>query len=172
MPKAEQPKIAVESTQSAVKQPQPAVESSAEIVGTPAAVSAPSSSSSPQAQDILNVPSEWPASFPQPAAATRVLTYVFEEKDSSKVEDLLKFLKEKFLKAKVSVVKDKLGFSSVSITQLGGGKPVEVPSSGSESTGSDSTGSESTGSESTLTATADCAKQNDGACDTGKSIGL
>jgi len=78
-------------------------------------------------QDILNVPSEWPASFPQPAAATRVLTYVFEEKDSSKVEEFLKFLKEKFPKAKVSVVKDELGFSSVSITQLGGEKSVEEP---------------------------------------------
>jgi hypothetical protein len=49
---------------------------------------------------------------------------VFEEKDSSKVEEFLKFLKEQFPKAKVSVVKDKLGFSSVSITQIGGGKPV------------------------------------------------
>jgi hypothetical protein len=50
---------------------------------------------------------------------------VFEEKDSSKVEEFLKFLKEQVPSAKVSVVKDKLGFSSVSITQIGGGKPVE-----------------------------------------------
>ena len=45
-------------------------------------------------QDILNVPSEWPVSFARPVVATRVLTYVFEEKDSSKVEEFLKYVKK------------------------------------------------------------------------------
>lgn len=53
---------------------------------------------------------------------------MFEEKDSSKVEEFLKFLKEQVPSAKVSVVKDKFGFTSVSITQIGGGKQaVEEP---------------------------------------------
>ena len=71
-------------------------------------------------QDILNVPSQWPASFPKPEAGTRVLTYVFDPKDAAKVQLLLDFIKTKFpgAKVKVAVVKDLKGFTSVSITQL------------------------------------------------------
>ena len=69
-------------------------------------------------KDILNVPSQWPASFPKPQVSTRVLTYVFRKEDDSKVEKLLNFIKEKTPKAKVSVVKDKDGYTMVSITQL------------------------------------------------------
>ena len=65
-------------------------------------------------KDILTNPSEWPASFPKPEVGTRVLTYVF--KDDSKVETFLTFLKEKFPKALVNVVKSDKG-SSVTITQ-------------------------------------------------------
>jgi len=68
-------------------------------------------------QDILNFPSQWPASFPQPEVGTRVLTYVFDPKDAAKVQLLLDFIKDKFPKALVSVVKDKDGFTSVTITQ-------------------------------------------------------
>ena len=68
-------------------------------------------------EDIVNVPSKWPASFPQPNASTRVLTYVFNSKDEAKVEKLLKFIKDTAPKAKVSVTKDKAGFTSVTITQ-------------------------------------------------------
>ena len=72
--------------------------------------------SSTKVQDILNVPSQWPASFPRPVVGTRVLTYVFDQKDD--VELLLKYIKDKYPKALVSVVKDKAGFSSVTITQI------------------------------------------------------
>ena len=80
-----------------------------------------------QTKDFLGDPAQWPRSLPTPVAATRVLTYVFAEKDNSKVEEFLKYIKEKAPSAKVFVVKDELGFISVSITQLGGGKPVPVP---------------------------------------------
>jgi len=68
--------------------------------------------------DILNFPSEWPASFPQPAVRTRVITYIFSQKDDAKVEKLLNFIKDNAVKAKVSVIKDKNGYTSVSITQV------------------------------------------------------
>jgi hypothetical protein len=76
------------------------------------------SSASAPVQDILNVPSQWPASFPKPAAGTRVLTYVFDPKDASKVDAFVKFIKDTFPSAKISVVKDQEGFTSVSITQF------------------------------------------------------
>ena len=65
-------------------------------------------------KDILNNPSEWPASFPQPDVGTRVLTYVFAPE--SNIDSFLNFIKEKFPKALVKVVKDDKG-SSVTITQ-------------------------------------------------------
>jgi len=68
-------------------------------------------------QDILNFPSQWPASFPQPEVGTRVLTYVFDPKDDAKVQLLLDFIKDKFPNALVKVVKDSKGFTSVTITQ-------------------------------------------------------
>ena len=68
-------------------------------------------------EDLLNVPSLWPASFPQPSVSTRVLTYVFEPNDASKVQLFLDFIKTTFPSALVSVVKDSKGFTSVSITQ-------------------------------------------------------
>ena len=68
-------------------------------------------------EDIVNVPSKWPASFPHPDTGTRVLTYVFNSKDEAKVEKLLNFIKDTAPKAKVSVTKDKNGYTSVTITQ-------------------------------------------------------
>ena len=68
-------------------------------------------------QDILNVPSQWPASFPKPEAGTRVLTYVFDPKDAAKVQLFLDFIKTKYPGAKVVALKDIKGFTSVSITQ-------------------------------------------------------
>jgi hypothetical protein len=73
--------------------------------------------SSDPTQDILNTPSLWPASFPKPDAGTRVLTYVFEPNDASKVQLFLDFIQTTFPSALVSVVKDSKGFTSVSITQ-------------------------------------------------------
>ena len=70
-------------------------------------------------KDILNNPSKWPASFPEPKAGVRVLTYVF--KDDSNVETFLTFLKEKFPNALVKVVKDDKGYSNVTITLTQGG---------------------------------------------------
>jgi hypothetical protein len=76
------------------------------------------SSTPAQVQDILNYSSQWPASFPDPAAATRVLTYVFEPNNSTQVELLLNLIKTKYPTALVSVVKDSKGFTSVSVTQV------------------------------------------------------
>jgi hypothetical protein len=73
--------------------------------------------SSAPVQDILNDPSQWPASFPKPAAGTRVLTYVFDQKDASKVGAFLTFVKDNFPNAKVVSSKDSNGFTSVTITQ-------------------------------------------------------
>ena len=73
--------------------------------------------SSAPVQDILNDPSQWPASFPKPASGTRVLTYVFAPEDASKVQLFLDFIKNTFPKALVKVVKDKAGFTSVTTTQ-------------------------------------------------------
>lgn len=67
-------------------------------------------------QDILNKPSEWPASFPNPDVGTRVLTYVFAPE--SNIDPFLGFIKEKFPKALVKVDKSDKG-SSVTITQTG-----------------------------------------------------
>ena len=73
--------------------------------------------SSAPTQDILNTPSLWPASFPKPDAGTRVLTYVFDPNDATKVQLFLDFIQTTFPSALVSVVKDSKGFTSVSITQ-------------------------------------------------------
>ena len=82
-------------------------------------------------QDILNVPLQWPASFPRPKARTRVLTYVFDPKDAAKVQLLLDLIKTKFPGAKVAFVKDLKGFTSVSITQsLGSSLDLEATSDG------------------------------------------
>ena len=89
---------------------------------------------SSSSKDILNNSSKWPASFPKPKAKVRVLTYVF--KDDSKVETFLTFLKEKFPKALVKVVKDEKGYTNVTITQggvnatddyMGGGEVPQKP---------------------------------------------
>ena len=69
-------------------------------------------------QDILNDPSRWPAAFARPVVATRILTYVFEEKDSSKVEEFVKFINENFAGARLSVIKDKAGFTTTTITEV------------------------------------------------------
>jgi hypothetical protein len=69
-------------------------------------------------QDILNYPTSWPVSFPKPTTGTRVLTYIFNKQNESKVEKLLNLLKTKYPGAKVAAVKDSNGFTSVSITQL------------------------------------------------------
>ena len=89
---------------------------------------------SSSSKDILNNSSKWPASFPKPKAKVRVLTYVFN--DDSKVETFLTFLKEKFPKALVKVVKDEKGYTNVTITQggvnatddyMGGGEVPQKP---------------------------------------------
>jgi hypothetical protein len=75
--------------------------------------------SCPQSKDLLNIPSQWPVSVPAPVkgTSTRVLTYLFDPKDTAKVEVLLNLINTKFPNAKVAVVKDSNGFTSVSITQ-------------------------------------------------------
>ena len=93
-------------------------------------------------KDLLNAASQWPASFPQPNASTRVLTYVFNSTNSSKVELLLKYIKDKYPKALVSIVKDNAGFTSVSITQS---KPKTQGINGED------------GGQQTQSASADCA---------------
>ena len=65
--------------------------------------------------DILTNPSEWPASFPNPEVATRVLTYLFDSE--SKVGIFVNFVKKNFPKALVKVVKDDKGYTNVTITQ-------------------------------------------------------
>jgi len=77
--------------------------------------------------DILNFPPEWPSSFPQPEAGTRVLTYVFDPKYASKVELLLTFIKTTYPDAKLSVVKDAFGYISVTITQVADYSQPEEP---------------------------------------------
>ena len=72
-----------------------------------------------QVQDILNDPSKWPASFARPVVATRILTYVFDNKDEAKVDAFIKFVKENFPDALLSVVKDNAGFTTTTITQVG-----------------------------------------------------
>ena len=67
-------------------------------------------------KDILNAPSEWPTSFPDPNAGTRVLTYVF--KSGSDVEKFLNFVKENYPQALVKVVKDDKGFTNITITEV------------------------------------------------------
>jgi len=79
--------------------------------------SAPAPAPAP-VQDILVVPSQWPESFPKPATGTRVLTYVFSQKDDSKVDVFVKYINSKFPNTGLSVVKDKDGFTSISITQV------------------------------------------------------
>jgi len=80
-------------------------------------------------QDILNSPAQWPASFPTPDAGTRVLTYVFDPNDDAKVQLLLNLIKTTYPGAKVAVVKDVKGFTSVSITQ-NQGSSLEATSDG------------------------------------------
>jgi hypothetical protein len=71
--------------------------------------------SSPSLQDILSNPTQWPSTFPQPTAGTRVITYIFDkDKDPS---EFISFVENNFPKALLKVSKDQKGFSSVSITQ-------------------------------------------------------
>ena len=71
--------------------------------------------SSPSLQDILSNPSQWPSTFPQPTAGTRVITYIFDkDKDPS---EFISFVEKNFPKALLKVSKDQKGFSSVSTTQ-------------------------------------------------------
>ena len=66
-------------------------------------------------QDILSNPTQWPSTFPQPTAGTRVITYIFDkDKDPS---EFISFVEKNFPKALLKVSKDQKGFSSVSITQ-------------------------------------------------------
>jgi hypothetical protein len=107
---------------------------------------------SSQPQDILNDPSQWPDSFPTPPAGTRVLTYVFDSKDASKVDAFVKFIQDTYTKALVSVVKDQEGFTSVTITQFF----YNLTKSSSTTT---------TTEDPTYTATADSTWGTDGCCD-------
>jgi hypothetical protein len=78
--------------------------------------------------DLLNVPAKWPASFPSPVVGTRVLTYVFDSKDDAKIDAFFAFFKSEFPQTGVSAVKDKDGFTIVSITQTASESvPASVP---------------------------------------------
>jgi len=75
----------------------------------------------PQVQDLLKDPSQFKVSFPKQlhsVIGTRVLTYVFYQKDESKVDVFVKYIKDTFPNALLSIVKDQDGFISVTITQL------------------------------------------------------
>jgi len=79
---------------------------------------APSSIQS-QSKDILGDITQWPASFPKPELSTRVLTYVFDSKDNAKIDALVKYIKDTYPTAVLRLVKDKDGFTTATITQVG-----------------------------------------------------
>jgi hypothetical protein len=108
------------------------------------------SSASAPVQDILTDPSQWPASFPTPPSGTRVLTYVFDPKDASKVDAFVKFIQDTFPSAKISVVKDQEGFTSVTITQFF----YNLTKSSSSTSSTTTTTTTTTTGDPTLTATA------------------
>ena len=83
-------------------------------------------------KDILNIPLEWPESFPNPIIGTRVLTYVFNNDPS--INTFLNFVKDNFPQALLNVVEDDKGFTNVSITEIKTSEPTTTTTTTTTST--------------------------------------